>query len=246
MSVDDNYTKVLLHMNGPALSTVFSDESGKTWTTHVHGGPGYPSLAAYLDTVYNKFGSASGKFVALGEGYIDTPDSGDFYFGSGDFCFDFWMRLASIPAAGSSFRIFGQQTDSNNYMRLAVTRDAEDTTTSLKFLLKTSGTSLVDMTRDVTVEVNTWYHVAVSRGGNNLYMFLNGSLLTPSLSYSGTFANQAAVFTIGQAGDSRYYNGWLDEFRFSKGVARWTDSFTPPAVPYAPRSSYGETGIFFD
>lgn len=245
MSVDDNYTKVLLHMDGSNQSPMFVDESGKTWSpygTVINGIPIY----AHLDTSQKKFGSASGKFLGAYTLYISTVDHSDFYLASGDFCFDFWMRLATIPAAGSSFRIFGQQTDSNNYMRLALSRDAEDTTTSLTFLLKTSGVSLINTSRDVTVEINTWYHVAVSRGGNNLYMFLNGSLLTPSLSYSGTFANQAAVFTIGQAGDSRYYNGWLDEFRFSKGVARWTDSFTPPAVAYAPRSSHGETGIFFD
>lgn len=243
MSVDDNYTKVLLHMDGSDGSTDFTDESGKVWTPV---NTTFPANYPQQDTSYKKFGTGSGLFQSSSGSYLLHDDSSDFYLASGDFCFDFWMRLATIPAAGSSFRIFGQQTDSNNYMRLAVARDAEDTTTSLAFLLKTSGTSLVDMTRDVTVEVNTWYHVAVSWDGDNLYLFLNGSLLTPSLSYSGTFANQAAVFTIGQAGDSRYYNGWLDEFRFSKGVARWTDSFTPPAVPYAPRSSYGETGIFFD
>lgn len=239
MSVDDNYTKVLLHFNGTDKYAPCDDESGKEWTT-VWGSD------AELDTSYKKFGTASALFQSSINSYIQTPDHSDFFLDNKKFCFDFWMRLASIPSAGSSFRIFGQQTDSNNYMRLALSRDAEDTITSLAFLLKTSGVSLVDMSRDVTVSINTWYHVAVSWDGDNLYLFLNGSLLTPSLSYSGTFANQAAVFTIGQAGDSRYYNGWLDEFRFSKGVARWTDSFTPPAVAYAPRSSHGETGIFFD
>jgi hypothetical protein len=28
------------------------------------------------------------------------------------------------------------------------------------------------------------------------------------------------------------FNGWLDEFRISKGIARWTSNFTPPTAPY--------------
>lgn len=240
MSVDDSYTKVLLHFNGSDGGPPCDDESGKEWTTPW-------DAAAERDTSYKKFGTASALFQSSINSYIHTPDHSDFYLASGNFCIDFWMRLASIPAAGSSFRIFGQQTDTNNYMRLAVARDAEDTTTSLSFLLKTAGVSLIDMSRDVTMEIDTWYHVAISRDGDNIYLFLNGSLLTPSVSYSGAFANKAAVFMIGQTGSDRYYNGWIDEFRFSKGTARWTSDFTPPTVAYAPRSSsQGETGIFFN
>jgi hypothetical protein len=28
------------------------------------------------------------------------------------------------------------------------------------------------------------------------------------------------------------FNGWLDEIRISKGIARWTSNFTPPSAPY--------------
>jgi hypothetical protein len=32
---------------------------------------------------------------------------------------------------------------------------------------------------------------------------------------------------------NRDVNGWLDEFRVSKGVARWTSNFTPPTEEYS-------------
>jgi len=35
-----------------------------------------------------------------------------------------------------------------------------------------------------------------------------------------------------------YYNGWIDEFRFSKGIARWTANFTPPTFPYQPTGNF--------
>ena len=29
-----------------------------------------------------------------------------------------------------------------------------------------------------------------------------------------------------------FFNGYLDELRISKGIARWTSDFTPPSSPY--------------
>ena len=41
-------------------------------------------------------------------------------------------------------------------------------------------------------------------------------------------------FYVGQYGTSAWYlNGWIDEFRVSKGIAQWTSGFTPSTRPYA-------------
>jgi hypothetical protein len=40
------------------------------------------------------------------------------------------------------------------------------------------------------------------------------------------------VFEIGAQNGSNYFNGWIDEVRISKGIARWTSNFTPPTQPY--------------
>ena len=40
------------------------------------------------------------------------------------------------------------------------------------------------------------------------------------------------------------FNGYMDEFRISKGIARWTSNFTPPTFAYSSNlSSYSETTI---
>ena len=31
------------------------------------------------------------------------------------------------------------------------------------------------------------------------------------------------------------WNGWIDELRVSKGIARWTADFTPPTAAYGVR-----------
>jgi hypothetical protein len=49
-----------------------------------------------------------------------------------------------------------------------------------------------------------------------------------------TINNSAALFGIGSLGEyavSRLY-GYIDEFRISVGIARWTADFTPPSSEY--------------
>ena len=46
-------------------------------------------------------------------------------------------------------------------------------------------------------------------------------------------ALNATPMGIGANSDgTRPLNGWLDEFRISKGIARWTSNFTPPTQEY--------------
>jgi hypothetical protein len=80
--------------------------------------------------------------------------------------------------------------------------------------------------------LNAWTHVAVTRQGNTFRVFYNGALsltvtsslttATPGIGYIGT-AN---------TGTSEFFNGYIDEFRLTKGVARYTASFTVPDAPY--------------
>jgi hypothetical protein len=52
-------------------------------------------------------------------------------------------------------------------------------------------------------------------------------------SYSATLPVPSGNFYIGGSVElGRYLNGWLDEFRISKGIARWTDAFLPPTEAY--------------
>ncbi len=60
--------------------------------------------------------------------------------------------------------------------------------------------------------------------------------------------NFAASFIIGvkAGGPAGYndFNGWLDCFRFSNGIARWTANFTPPIMAY-PVVTGGTQAVWF-
>lgn len=239
MSVDDSYTKALLHFGGADASTIFTDESGKIWTAT--GG-------AQLDTDQKKFGSASGLFDTSGDS-ISTPDHADFAMGTGLFTIDFWIRLKEdVYAYGDNFSL---QTNGMLFYQ----GDASGTGTTIlqaAWLYKDAvGTKHLrwDMPESpesfpgdhslfvttVGFVINTWYHLAFVRDASNTFrIFVNGVLKVQD-PRSKTLTDSTYHFVIGSMPSPtflHYFDGWIEEFRFSKGIARWSANFTPPASAY--------------
>ena len=223
MPVDDVNTVALLHMNGADGSTTFTDESGKVWTANGN---------AQIDTAQSKFLGACGLFDGTGD-YIDTPDSADFDVGSGNFTIDFWIRPAAIDLVcylcGQASSA-GVDSSISWFVRLTALEEIAGG-------IVTGSTYKIATTNGGAYAANTWYHVALVRNGNTLTLYVDGVAAPGTADVTGVTANHSAnKAAIGRLGefDGLYYNGWIDEFRFSKGIARWTANFTPPTREYAP------------
>ena len=218
----DSYTKLMLHCDGVDASTTFTDEIGKTVTANGN---------AQIDTAQSKFGGASGLFDGIGD-YLSLADSDDWNFGSGNFTIDTWVRF-NTQIAGANNDFVGQRDAGTNQRGWNVSfyPDADQ----LRFRYSTDGISdtLLSVTWDALSAV--WYHIAVVRSGNNLYFFVDGTQVGATQDLTGvTIFNSTASLFIGRFGDSTdYFDGWLDELRISKGIARWTANFTPPTVAYS-------------
>ena len=218
MAVDNAFTVALLHMDGTDASTTFTDESSKTWTARGN---------AQIDTAQSVFGGASGLFDGTGD-WIDTPDHADFDLGGGDFTIDFRVRFAAVGIS----EVFAGQDDAvtdrgwHFYFQGALTR--------LVFQWSTDGTNafaLVFSPWDPSVD--TWYHVAITRSGTSLRVFVDGTQVGTTQTISTTIWNSSDLGRIGTlAGTFGFLNGWIDEFRLSKGIARWTANFTPQNYAY--------------
>ena len=216
MAVDDSYTKLLLHCNGADASTTFTDEAGKTVTA---------VGTAQLDTAQKKFGTASGLFDGDSD-CLTLADSADWAFGAGNFTIDFWIRHAVLPAVNDY--LFFQYVDADHYLNFYFTAGK-------KLGLYDAADSVELLTTDaLTWVVDTWYHIAVVRNGANILIFQDGvsKALTGTQIGATTLTDFAGTLYIGNNADTRFFNGWIDEYRVSKGIARWTANFTPPVAEY--------------
>ena len=82
----------------------------------------------------------------------------------------------------------------------------------------------------------TCYHIAVSRSGTSLKLFIDG-VEKASATNSSNFSNATNVLGIGALRDTGQYplNGYIDDLRITKGVARYTANFTAPTNNFGGR-----------
>src|SRR3972149_248478 len=210
-SGNDQYTVVLLHMNGEDESIIFTDSAfagTHVWTVVNN---------AQIDIAQNKFGGASGLFDGTGD-YINTPHSSDFFFDTGDFTIDFWIRLNAYAIRHG---IWSQYIDLNNFVFLQLVYDGTDKYGVLvnTSLLGTGGPGIIG--DYITTSLNTLYHFALVRSGNLAYWFRNGEL-EPNFpqNFNGSWPNINDIAMVGRSGwgaPAYDTNGWIEEFRISKG-----------------------------
>ena len=82
-----------------------------------------------------------------------------------------------------------------------------------------------------TWALNTWYHIAIVKTSNYYKLFVNGVQIGVD-TYSTASMRFYSTLYIGMYGiNSGYlFNGFMQNIRISKGIARWTGNFTPPAL----------------
>lgn len=202
---------LLLHMDGSNGGTTFTDVKGHAFTAN----------GSTTSTASPKFGSAS-LLNASGQ-WIDTPNSTDFAMGSGDFTVE-----CSVKTATSGLYFFGQcdsagsVTSLYGYVNGSVARVGVYIGGTAYFL--DGVTSVVD---------SAWHHIAFTRAGGTVRLFQDG-VLQSSGSAGGTVTAAPYRFSIGRIGEygSSNFVGNIDEFRLTKGVARYTANFTPPAAAF--------------
>jgi len=86
------------------------------------------------------------------------------------------------------------------------------------------------VTSGVSIRDGSWHHVAVVRNGSAWVIYIDGTSRGTG-TWSGTIADIASGPYIGA--DQYYgraYTGYIDDFRITKGYARYTSNFTPPAL----------------
>lgn len=103
--------------------------------------------------------------------------------------------------------------------------------TVLRYDFDGSGATTEFVSAYITTSV--WTHVAVTRVGTTTRFFIDGVLVrTIALSGIGTAASNKRIAVGNSWGQTQAGDISLDEVRVTKGVARYTATFTVPAAAY--------------
>lgn len=166
-----------------------------------------------------KNGTSSIKFDGSGD-YLMTPAAGICDFGTGDFTTEMWIRpTTDSQAVLIDNRPVGVQ---GNQFTIALNYGAPG-----RIGLYTNGAW--KLTSTGTISLNTWTHIAFSRVSGVTKLFINGVLDnsdadTVSYVVANTMYIGGNSYAIGES----IFNGYIDDFRITKGVGRYTADFTPP------------------
>lgn len=221
----DPYTVLMLHMNGANMSTTFTDSSnGGVNSPHTMTAAG----GAQIDTTQSKFGDASGEFRT--NRYVNTPDSDDWDFGTGNWTLDVWILPSTTQVAYSGIIGTVSATPTGYMLWMNSNRQVGIYSTA-------GGSWASDLLLTTPVTANVWTHIAFVRNGNNLSGYINGAFNGSKIvtGYNYNSGNNGLIMggvypTANPTANP--YNGSIDEVRISKGIARWTANFTPPQAEF--------------
>ncbi|MBB1060437.1 LamG domain-containing protein [Marilutibacter spongiae] len=198
----------LLHMEGANGGTTFTDIKSNTWTR---------TASAVTSTAQAVAGSSS-MFVASGNIQSTTAIGGGGV-GTGNFTIEGWFRATATTARGLFHTAL-----SGSAAGIAAGWDQTSGMWQVYFngsVFSSSATSLT---------LNTWIHFALVRNGTSCVLYING---TAVVSFTSSANITAAGMTVGAYFNASFpWVGYIDEFRITKGVARYTGAFTPPSVPF--------------
>ena len=173
-----------------------------------------------ISTSVRRYGTGSIAFDGSGD-YLTLHNLLTSNLGSGPFTVELWVYFNS--ASGTQFILSNYQNSSVGW-GLGIS--------SGNFAFWATGDT-PDISTSIAPATGVWYHLAVSGQSGAIRMFLNGTQIGST--FTGTPAlDSTATLRIGDGqgvASPQPFNGYIDDLRITKGVARYTANFTAPTLP---------------
>jgi len=101
----------------------------------------------------------------------------------------------------------------------------------------TSGTSgsTTQIIADVAYSANTWYHVAIVRDGTTYELYVDGiskgtGTYGTTTTYDNSYDVTIGTLSVDGTSTANPWSGYIQDFRITNGLARYTANFTPPTA----------------
>lgn len=204
---------LLLHGDGVDGSTGFIDSSATPKVATVSGN-------STLSIAKSKFGGTSLFFDGAISTYIDFPSSSTIV-NTGDLTIEGWV-YPTASTVGAVYSNLSANASSHN-------------------LLYVSGTSLqwyFDANSNVAASnlalLNQWTHFALVRSGTTCTIYTGGVAMSSASCPNNVGTTATTLRLAGAQWSTAYpYSGYIDDFRITRGKARYLSNFVPPTAPYA-------------
>jgi hypothetical protein len=195
---------VLLHMDGTNGSTTFIDSGPNALAVTAAGN-------AQINTSGPKWGTGAADFDGNGDSLTIAANS-VFAFGTGDFTIEGWFYSRTTGSSQRGMIDFRTTASGTNGIMLR-----EDGTAG--FLVWLNNGTLLSTATGRTA--NTWQHVALVRSGTTITLFVDGVSKASATSSANMTDNRFRLSGFVDAQDATFtYNGYMDDIRVTKGVAR--------------------------
>jgi hypothetical protein len=176
--------------------------------------------------------------------YLTVPANSAFAFGTGNFTVEFWVY--NISSTTIDRFLFNGVTGTSTTGSWSMAAD----TGGVRFSEVVSGEP--GASSATAIPLNTWTHIAATRNGTTLRLFVNGAIVATNssfsnnLSYAGTNLRINSNSSGSDGGGARYFSN----LRILKGTAVYTGPFVPPSQPVSNidntslLANFSQAGIF--
>ena len=222
---------LLLHNDGTNNSTIFTDSSEIGNIVNSHG-------LAKISTTISQFGGSS-LYLDGNASYLDFSYNSSLDILLSDFTVETWVYSQGANAGGRRLFSFGGGAvtyNSTNGIHLLIQINP-----SLQLEVSWwNGSSQTTIHTTATIPNTTQTFISISKSAGNVYLGINGTVETFSgNTYSRPTTNPIlAIGTInGETGSSLYaFQGYLDDIRITKGLARYTSNYSNPTSAFPDTS----------
>lgn len=245
---NDSNTKILLNFDKTdGSTTITNDASGGSYTVSAQGTAKIKSSPFGDGKTAMEFDGSDDK--------ISISGSTDLQVQTADFTIEQWVWFDAVDVDQGIWAHTGSGTNASP--QLALYFEAGTDKITLRRDSEEDGGASKNFQCNWNPSAKQWYHIALVRYSNQLYIYANGTALNQTTTTSSTPFSNGNVsatnaltnmatdqnFLIGcDQSDGRHFDGFIDEFRIvSRAV--YTGSFTVPTTRLGTTQSNQGTNI---
>jgi len=180
--------------------------------------------SAQVSTSVKKYGTGSLYFPNSGSNYLSnyaTPFVDLTNFGTGDFTIETWIYFNTLSINQ------GIVDNATNLSSAGTGKWTININSSNQLCFGQHSVGNI-IQYSWSPSTGTWYYITVTRSNGTVRMFIDGNIVATASS-SANF-NSSGGIQVAATASYGTLQGYLDDMRITKGLARYTANFTPPTA----------------